>query len=226
MNGAPPPPPHPALACQRDPERWFDPRARVEALTGCLTCPARTWCAREALSCKASWGMWAGIWIDGTCGDTADYLRAIANSDAAQTHSRESITGAPTIAPAPPPPPEPRRPPPASPAHPVAAALLARSSGHCEVLADGCRYRFDRTVSRRPSTAQAQRCCPADIFAACTCCADMIAGLAPRWATRAGYLLAPGCDPASTPFHWRRSRWVLLGRDGWLTEIDDVAHTA
>jgi len=28
------------------------------------------------------------------------------------------------------------------------------------------------------------------------------------------------------PFYWRQSRWVLLDRDGWLTELLDQAQTA
>jgi hypothetical protein len=53
-----------------------------------------------------------------------------------------------------------------------------------------------------------------------------VARLQPQLATRSGYLVAAGRDPASVPFFWRGSRWVLLDRDGWLTEIGDDARSA
>jgi hypothetical protein len=54
MSDSAPPPPSAALACQRDPERWFDRRHRRDALAGCLVCPVRRWCARQAQAYRAS----------------------------------------------------------------------------------------------------------------------------------------------------------------------------
>ena len=48
------------LPCQQDPDRWFDRADRTHALAACLACPVRSWCARQALRDRASWGMWAG----------------------------------------------------------------------------------------------------------------------------------------------------------------------
>jgi hypothetical protein len=106
----------------------------------------------------------------------------------------------------------------------VATAVLARSSGHCEVLAEGCRYTYDRLVSRQFAVPVEEASTPPDLFAACNVCADMVAALDPKLAAKTGYVLDNQRDPTHVPFYWRRSRWVLLDRDGWLTEMaDDVA---
>ena len=104
--------------------------------------------------------------------------------------------------------------------------LLARSSGHCEIFAEGCRYTFDRVLTRGAADDTTENRCAADIFACCGTCADIVIRLEPQLATRSGYLVASGRDAASVPFLWRGSRWVLLDRDGWLTEIGDAARSA
>jgi Transcription factor WhiB len=224
MSASPAPPPAP-LGCQRDPERWFDRRCRRDALAGCLVCPVRRWCAREALSCGASWGMWAGVWIDGRHSDVAPYLTAIAIDDATLRDWRPPT--APSTPGQHPLPPAPlRRPSVVLPSRSVSAALLARSCGHCEVFTESCRYSFDRVVNRCPTGLPGGNPSPAQLFAACRACAEIVARLQPQLATRAGYLVAAGRDSASVPFHWRGSRWVLLERDGWLTEIRDDARSA
>jgi hypothetical protein len=225
MSASPPPPPSAPLACQRDPERWFDPRRRRHALAGCLVCPARTQCAREALACRAAWGLWAGVWIDGRHSDAAPHLSAIATDDAALSDRRPPIDPSTTSQHSPPPAPL-RRPSAVSPSRSAPAALLARSCGHCEVFTESCRYTFDRVVNRCPTAQAGENPSPAKLFAACGACAEIVARLAPQLATRAGYLVAAGRDPASVPFHWRGARWVLLDRDGWLTEIRDDARSA
>ena len=68
---APPP-------CSTQPERWFHRAHRAHALVTCVQCPVRRWCAQEALLTKATWGLWAGIWIDGRLSEVAHYLDAIA----------------------------------------------------------------------------------------------------------------------------------------------------
>lgn len=225
MSAAPPPPPSAPLACQGEPERWFDRRRRRDALTGCLGCPARRWCAREALACNASWGMWAGVWIDGEHSAAVPYLNAIAN-DVASLGDRR-LPAAPSTTSQHPPLPAPlRRPSAVLPSRSAPAALLARSCGHCEVFTDSCRYTFDRVVNRCPTRPAGEKPSPAQLFATCRTCAEIVAHLHPQLATRAGYLVAAGRDPAAVPFHWRGSRWVLLDRDGWLTEIRDDARSA
>jgi hypothetical protein len=224
MSASPPPPPSTALACQRDPERWFDRRHHRDALVQCLACPARRWCAGEALTWRAAWGMWAGVWIDGCHSDAVPYLSAIATDDATPADWRSPMAGATKNHPSPPAPL--RRPPATSPSRSASAALLARSCGHCEVFAEGCRYTFDRVANRCPAQALSESSCPAQLFAACGTCADIVAHLEPQLATRSGYLVATGRDPASVPFLWRGSRWVLLDRQGWLTEIRDNARSA
>lgn len=225
-------PVHPQIACRRDPERWFDRRRRVDALVECLQCPVRSWCAREALKCQASWGVWAGVWIDGHHHDAAPYLEAIAQNlrlaDGGETE-----------------PTEPRPPldddtnghqplaytPLARPAAPIASRstatrVLARSSGSCEVFTEGCHYTFDRLVSRCPTRDLTENLSPTEVFAACVACADTISCMEPRLAQRSGYVIDAHRDPALMPFHWRASRWVLFERDGWLTEIRTDVQTA
>jgi hypothetical protein len=225
MSHTPPPPPSKSLACQRDPDLWFDRRHRAAALTQCFTCAARVRCAQQALKWHASWGTWAGVWIDGRHNDAAPYLQAIAADDPAPIDVPPAVAGK-TTSHHPPAPAPLRRPPGSIPARLASAAVLARSSGHCEVLTQSCRYTFDRLVSRRPSQPAIENPPPAEMFAACAACAEIVARLEPQLATRLGYVVDPGRDPASVPFRWRGSRWVLLDRDGWLTEMRADAQTA
>ena len=225
MSGSPPPSPSKSLACQRDPDRWFDRRHRGDVLAQCLGCAARPWCAREALRWRASWGMWAGIWIDERHNDALPYLQAIAAGDAARTDHR--APAAATTTRHDPPAPEPlRRPSTPLPSRSAAAAVLARSSGHCEVFTESCRYTCDQYVRRSLNETGTENPSPAELFAACAHCAELVAGLDRELATRSGYVIDAGRDPASVPFHWRGSRWVLLARDGWLTEISEDAQSA
>jgi hypothetical protein len=168
--------------------------------------------------------MWAGVWIDGRHSDAAPFLSAVDTDDATLADRR------------PPSPPSTisehsgpaalRRPSAVLPPRSAPAALLARSCGHCEVFTQSCRYTFDRVVNRCPTGLLGENPSPAELFAACRACAEIVARLQPQLAARAGYLVAAGRDPASVPFHWRGSRWVLLDRDGWLTEIHDDARSA
>jgi hypothetical protein len=232
MTGAPPPPETSCLPCQLDPEGWFDPCDRAAAIADCHSCPARPWCAREALQCRASWGVWAGVWIDGRHEDAMAHLQAIATGALAQSfalaavvideRSREIASsddrGRMSTAL--------HRPGGSSPARSVTNAILARSSGHCEVLAQGCRYTYDRLVSRHTAGGDTEASSPPALFAACSVCADMVSALDTKLAARLGYVTDAKQDPAHIPFYWRRSRWVLLDRDGWLTEMPDNAQTA
>jgi hypothetical protein len=169
--------------------------------------------------------MWAGVWIDERHDDAVPYLQAIAAGEAARTDRRAAaaITTARHDSPAPPPL---RRPSTPQPSRSPAAAVLARSSGHCEVFTESCRYTCDRYVGRCVGEAGTENPSPAELFAACAQCAELVAGLDRPLATRWGYVVEAGRDPASVPFHWRGSRWVLLARDGWLTEFSEDAQTA
>ena len=225
MSDSPALSPSKSLACQRDPQRWFDRRHRRDTLAQCLTCAARPWCAQEALKCRASWGMWAGVWIEERHSDAVPYLQAIAADEPGLIERRPAVAGA-TTSPQPLVPAPLSRPPACTPSRSAPAAVLARSSGHCEIFAQGCRYTFDRLVSRRPSERASENPSPAELFAGCGECAQTVASLNPQLAARLGYLVDAGRDPAAVPFHWRASRWVLLGRDGWLTELGGDAEAA
>jgi hypothetical protein len=169
--------------------------------------------------------MWAGIWIDERHDAAVTYLQAIAAGDTACTDHRAvaAITTARHDSPAPAPLRRPSKP---LASRSAAAAVLARSSGHCEVFTKSCRYTCDRYVSRCLREPAIENRSPADLFAACTQCAEVVAGVDRQLATRWGYVIDGARDPASVPFYWRGSRWVLLGRDGWLTEIREDAQTA
>jgi hypothetical protein len=223
MSDSTPPPASTSFPCQRDPQRWFDRRNRTDTLAQCLQCVARRWCAQEALKCRASFGMWAGVWIDGRHNAALPYLQAIAADDAAPVDrpTVASITSHEPPAPAPL-----CRPSACTPSRSVPAAVLARSSGHCEVFAESCRYTFDRLVSRYRGNPAIENASPTQLFAACAVCAEIVACLDSQLATRLGYVVDTGRDPASVPFHWRGSRWVLLDRDGWLTEMREDAQSA
>jgi hypothetical protein len=224
MSDSSPPSPSRSFACHRDPERWFDRRSRGDTLAGCLRCAARRWCAQEALRWRASYGMWAGVWIDGRHDDALPYLQAIAVDDPAPIAGPAVAAGSTShqpVAPAPL-----RRPSAAVPSRSLSAAVLARSSGHCEVFAESCRYTFDRLVSRCRGEPAIENPSPAQLFGACGACAEIVACLDRPLAVRLGYVVDSGRDPAFVPFHWRGSRWVLLDRDGWLTEMCDDARSA
>jgi Transcription factor WhiB len=210
------------LACQRDPDRWFDRHHRSHALAKCLACPARRWCAQQALQHRASWGMWAGIWIDGRLDDVAPYLRRIAAGPA---------PAVPIISAPPPPPPaacvglpalDDTGVRPATPLPPVAgdppsvrAAVTARSFCYCEVMAPGCRLTSGGIIARVPDLAVAH----ADaslLFCVCTVCGARLSDLDQLVARRLGYRLPSPRAAIAAAFYWRHARWVLLDETGGL----------
>jgi Transcription factor WhiB len=225
MTHRPPPVSSKYVPCQRDPEGWFTRGCRADTRAACFTCPVRPWCADQALRWRASWGVWAGVWIDGRHDDAVPYLRAIAANQPSPPQPPPGIAGR-AIRPQPSTSTPLRRP--AAPASgpSMSTTVLARSSGHCEIVAEGCRYSFDRLMSRHRTGSTIEKPSAADVFAACTICAEMLAGLEPQLGTRWGYGIEPGRDRTLVPFRWRGSRWVLLGRDGWLTELSQTVRSA
>lgn len=197
-----------SLPCQHDPDAWFDRTSRTKALEGCLTCPARRRCAQEALRCGAAWGMWAGIWIDGGLADVARYLRAIADPAPTVAIPRVIVSTPQHATRA--------EPPAISAGDPKASAaeqIVARSSGHCEVMASGCRLSYDLIASRFGELTP-PRCSSAGGYAVCRACQSMIAAISVPLARRLGYLLDPRRNASATPFFWRHSHWMVLDSAG------------
>ena len=195
------------LPCQRDPDRWFDRRNRTDALTGCLACPARSWCARQALSDHATAGMWAGIWIDGNLADVADYLQAIAEAAPPSTppppttiHRTEPPRLPPVIRP------------PAK--HTAAAVITARSSGQCEIMAADCLLTLDAIASRIRGRCGRELADAAAGYAVCARCQAAVARMEPRLSHQLGYIVANSSNAAAVPFYWRQSSWMRLDSAG------------
>jgi hypothetical protein len=220
------------LACQTDPERWFDRQHRTHALRHCLACPRRRRCAADALDARASLGMWAGIWIDGNLAEVAHYLHAIARSPA---RDPDTVTHVPTAMPAPPPPATP----PNGASLPATAmvspadvgvqrlspwvAVEIRSSAHCEIMAAGCRYRLDEIGCRVGGLDWRSARDASALYAVCHCCAATVSTLDQRRAKRLGYLVDTGSQPQSVPFFWRHARWLLFDAAGGLWETPAAA---
>lgn len=220
--------------CRRYPDRWFDRANRTDALATCLACPVRSWCAQHALQQRASWGMWAGIWIDGRLDDVAHYLHAIAAGTPAR-HPRRANAATP------PPPraqatrrPTPTHttarsapPPPRTPADrpSLRAVLMIRSSGHCEIMAPGCRYTSDKIASRLAG-GTAEDADASVVYIICRVCAATLSQLDRQIAVRLGYLVGSPGRAAAVPFYWRQSRWVQLAPAGGLCETASGADCA
>ncbi|MDT5047970.1 MAG: hypothetical protein QOG75_3858 [Mycobacterium sp.] len=211
------------LACQDDPERWFDKHHRTYALARCIACPGRRWCAQQALD-GASYGMWAGIWIDGNLTSVAHYLQAIAQGPPVTTSSDPqptSTTPASTAA-TPPPvaatPAETPSPSPDTASRAIMAVIIARSSGHCEAMTPVCRYTLDTIASRIPGESGWDATDASRAYAVCRPCHWALSITEERLLRRLGYLVDPPCRPGFTPLYWRQSRWVYL--DGGATIVD------
>lgn len=210
--------------CSAEPERWFDRAHRTSALATCIECPMRRRCAREALDTRARWGMWAGIWIDGCLDAVADLLHDVATTSSetpivgVDDPGRISTTDSER---APLPQTLPVRP------GSVATAVLARSSGHCEIVADGCRFTADARLSRLPGSSVDEAASAASVFASCTPCAERLNAL-DNWAEahRLGYIVESSAQLAGRLFFWRGAHWVHLGQWGQLHEVVSGAESA
>jgi hypothetical protein len=185
------------------------------------------------LEAKASFGMWAGIWIDDNLTDVAHYLHAIAKSPAApqpQTGEVEtqaapplatlpggmSIDAASVLT-------DPK--PVATHLHRLSpwTAVEVRSSGHCEVMAPSCRYGLDEMRCRVAEVNWRQAGNASALYAACRECSDIVANLAPGLAKRLGYAVEASAHTVAAPFYWRQARWVLLGPAGQLCQTTAAA---
>jgi hypothetical protein len=221
MSVSPSPTSTTALPCRSDPERWFDRTGRTHALAACLACPARSWCAREALSVKPSWGMWAGIWIDGNLAAAEHYLRAIAQTTTLTTPPPTNIQPQAQLSP--------RqavvviRP---SARNSVAAVIMARSSGHCEIMAADCGLDLDAIASRIPGRCRHELPHPAAGYAVCGRCQATLARMESRLSRQLGYLVDDVADAAAVPFYWRQSHWMRLDSAGGATPISTVERIA
>ncbi|MEE6140641.1 WhiB family transcriptional regulator [Mycobacterium sp. 050128] len=54
-----------ALACQEDPELYFNPRTRHRAIKRCTECPFRGRCGYNAVATGATHGIWGGVILPG-----------------------------------------------------------------------------------------------------------------------------------------------------------------
>lgn len=197
------------LACRHDPERWFDRHDRVHALQGCLSCPVRPWCATEALRSRPSHGMWAGIWIDDNLDAVSHYLHVVASGPRCRQRAHPHVPRhrGPT-------------PPPFDAAAPRAHDLIvARASGHCEVLTPYCRFGIDNLRSRTP---QHEISDPSGGYAVCRNCEQVLADVDEAISHRLGYLVGPGQQWTVAPFYWRQARSVVFTRVGGLVEAERV----
>jgi hypothetical protein len=207
VSAAAAPQPTNQLPCQGDPDRWFDRKNRTHALAGCLACPARSWCARQALADRASWGMWAGVWIDGNLADVAHYLHAVAQDapprtppPATNTHRIEAPRCSPAIPP--------------SAKHTVAAVITARSSGHCEIMTPDCLLGLDTIASRIHGRCWQELPDAAAGYAVCRRCQAAVTRMEPQLSHQLGYLVDNPANAATVPFYWRQNRWLRLDSAG------------
>jgi hypothetical protein len=207
------------LPCQGDPDRWFDRTNRTHALVGCLACPARSWCARQALADRASWGMWAGIWIDGNLADVAHYLHAVAQAapprtppPATNTHRIEGACPSPVI------------PPPAK--HTVAGGGTARASGHCEIMTPDCQLGLETIASRLRSRSWQELPNAAVGYAVCRPCGAAVARMEPRLSDQLGYTIDAPASAAAAPFYWRQTHWMQLDSAGGATPCSSARQIA
>ena len=120
----------------------------------------------------------------------------------------------------------------------AAALILARSSGHCEVLAPGCQHILNTIHHRRPramgGTTRPSTGWAANGLAVCHACHTRIEHNR-AWAYDYGYLLRQAMFPNEEPVWWRHHwvcnrhgvmvrQWVLLDDAGQIhpQAVDDT----
>lgn len=216
--------------CTHHPGDWINPRQRALTRRQCLTCPLLADCAASARRNRPSYGMWAGVWIDGDFA-AKQHLLALPQPAAGTTadphHHRR-----PT-----PPPPTDRKPRRQSirrvgplctiaPAPAVAALITARASGHCEIMASACTYQQAAIFSRRRSATPAMLSSPADAIAACRNCIELIEYTDLPTALDLGYLVNARRTTSTAAMLWRQQRWVYLDTRGRLHAADRTGLSA
>lgn len=172
---------------------------------------------------RASWGMWAGIWIDGRLSPVEPLLRAVAEDSPspppAPTDTRIVVEAPDRRHPLP------RRGLPRRPDS-VRQAVLARSSGHCEIMRPGCTLGADTHLSRVPTVDVRDVQTPAAAFAACHCCALGLTDPACHaLSVHLGYAVSRASRLAGTPFFWRSDRWVRFDDSGRVHDTDPAQHS-
>ncbi|GLD08885.1 WhiB family transcriptional regulator [Mycobacterium kiyosense] len=214
----------PSLPCQQNPGDWFDPRRRAFTRRQCLKCANRSDCAAAAIRHRPSYGMWAGVWIDGDLA-VKQHLLGLPHPDIGPSLTPQSPDPQPH--PPTPPPPAPAGSPrarrarvgklPTTPPAPAVAALItARASGHCEIMAPACTHQQSAIFTRRRRTARTALTSPADAIAACRNCIDLIEHTDTPTALDLGYLVDPRSTTSTAPMLWRQHRWVYLDTRGRL----------
>ena len=63
------------LACQEDPELFFNPRNSHRAIKRCAECPFRGRCGYNAVATGATHGVWGGVILPGDSPGTQTSLR-------------------------------------------------------------------------------------------------------------------------------------------------------
>jgi hypothetical protein len=204
------------VPCRVNPDQWFSRANQAAALAGCLACPYRRRCAQHALQSQPSWGMWAGIWINGRFAAAAAPLQAVA-ADYQSVAQHQ---------------PEPPRLPPSRPRVSPAGVrcttawidprtlVYARAEGFCEILAHGCRLTADAIVSRVPSRDGGDA---STLFSVCQECAITLECMDFQLVRRLGYRVVAAADAAATPFLWRQKHRLLLDGHGGLRRADASA---
>lgn len=223
----------PSVPCLQHPGDWFDPKRRAYTRQQCLNCPSLARCAQDVRAQPPTYGMWAGVWIDGDL-PAKKHLLGLPTASAVGPKPPVPQPVTPADTPARGRGPRPGRPArvrkllTATPEPAIAAQITARASGHCEIMAPACTYNQAAIFCRR---RRAHRCplgSSADAIAACLNCIDLIEHTDIPTAHDLGYLVDLRSTTSTTPLFWRQHRWVLLDTHGRLHNADhrSVTHTA
>lgn len=218
------------IPCLQHPADWFDPQRRAFTRHECLNCPNLLACRRSALEHQPSYGMWAGVWIDGDFAEkkhllglpaypvpnakTADHQPFTPPGAPGGTHRRPGrrtrvrklLTTSPRPA--------------------IAAQITARASGHCEIMAPACTYSQTTIFSRRRRAHPRPLASPADAIASCHNCIELIEHTDIPTALDLGYLVDPRATTSTTAMLWRQHRWVFLDTRGRIHDTNDLAVTS
>jgi hypothetical protein len=218
--------------CLQHPGDWSDPKRRTFTRQQCLQCPIRSHCGQSALRHRPSYGMWAGVWINGDFDRKKNlFLAHTPSAQSAKPAEHQGITQAAVtigaerrcgrrirvgkllIT---------------SPLPAIAAEITARASGHCEIMAPACTYQQSAIFSRRRRATGHPLATPADAIAACRNCIDLIEHTDLPTALDLGYIVDPRSTTSTTAMLWRQHRWVFLDARGRVRDTADpsMTHTA